>query len=185
LLTNSGIIRLEMFFGLPPDVRRWLCPADSKQTIPGYALVRACCFGFGQKSHQGQSPNLKGIVTAGQSRRRTSGGKAEAAACRAFRAKLMLLPMFGFLITLITIGGLASLVAAADPQHARLARFLGFPLLFAGVAALCLSMGLAWLVRLVLGSDDPSGLGLLAGYLIGLLGGAALGLRRARTYQSS
>ena len=31
----------------------------------------------------------------------------------------MLLPMFGFVMTLIVVGGLASLVAAGDPGHAR------------------------------------------------------------------
>jgi hypothetical protein len=95
----------------------------------------------------------------------------------------MLLPMFGFLFAVITVGGLASLVAVGDPQHARLAPYLGFPLFFGGVVALCLSLGLAWLVRLVLGSEDQAGLGLFAGYVIGLLGGGALGLRRAIAYR--
>ena len=93
----------------------------------------------------------------------------------------MMLPMMGFLFTLIVVGALASLVAAADP-HAKLAPFLGFPLLFAGLAALCLSMGLGVLGQYAdhtFGTVIFAGLGFLAGYTLGGLGGALLGLRKA------
>jgi hypothetical protein len=93
----------------------------------------------------------------------------------------MMMPMVGFLFALIVVGGLASLIAKADP-HARLAPFLGFPLLFAGLAAFCLSMGLGTLGEYLdrtLGTHFLSGLGFLGGYTLGGLGGALLGLRKA------
>ena len=67
----------------------------------------------------------------------------------------MLLPMFGFVMTLIVVGGLASLVAAGDPasQH-RLAPFIGLVALFAGLGALLMSLGLAWLVGVIIRSES-------------------------------
>ena len=91
----------------------------------------------------------------------------------------MLLPMFGFLFVLIVVGGLASLVAIGDPRHARLAPFIGFVALFAGLGALFLSCGLTWLLGLFSRSDTVVGIGLLGGYVVGGLGGAAFGLKRA------
>ena len=91
----------------------------------------------------------------------------------------MLLPMFGFILALIVAGGLASLVAVGDPHHARLAPYIGFTSLFAGIGALCLSFGLSLSLGYVLGSEWWSGLGFFSGYAVGLLGGAALGFRRA------
>ena len=91
----------------------------------------------------------------------------------------MLLPMFGFILALIVVGSLASLVAVGDPQHARLAPYIGFTSLFAGIGALCLSFGLSLLLGYVLGSEWWSGLGFFSGYAIGLLGGAVLGFLRA------
>lgn len=91
----------------------------------------------------------------------------------------MMMPMMGFVFMLIVVGGLASLVAAADGRHARLAVYVGPVFLFSGLAALFLSMGLAVFSELVLGLRALSGLGFFGGYCVGLIGGAALGLRRA------
>ena len=91
----------------------------------------------------------------------------------------MLLPMFGFILTLLVAGGLASLVAIGDPDHTRLATYVGFVSLFAGIGALCLSFGLAWLVGIIFRSETVAGVGFFTGYVIGGLGGAAFGLKRA------
>jgi hypothetical protein len=91
----------------------------------------------------------------------------------------MLLPMFGFIFALLVVGGLANLVAVADPRHARFALYLGFTSLFAGIGALCLSLGLALSLGYVLGSDWWSGPGFFGGYAVGLVGGSVLGFRRA------
>ena len=91
----------------------------------------------------------------------------------------MLLPMFGFLLALIVVGGLASLVAVGDPRHARWAPFIGFVGLFAGLGALFLSLSLAWLLGAIFRSETVAGVGLLGGYVVGGLGGAALGLEPA------
>jgi len=67
--------------GLPSDVRRWRCPADSSQIIPGLCPWSGLSPSdlLGQRPHQGHSPkNIKGFSTAEHSHRRTSGGKAEA-----------------------------------------------------------------------------------------------------------
>ena len=68
-------------YGLLPDVRRWLCPADislfiSGATPPGVGFA---LYLLGQRPHQGHSPKLKSTRMAGQSHRReaNSGGKAE------------------------------------------------------------------------------------------------------------
>ena len=90
----------------------------------------------------------------------------------------MLMPMLGFLSVLIVVGSLATLVAVGDPRHARIAPYLGFVFLFAGLGALLLSGSLALLGEL-LGSDSVAGIGFLAGYALGGLGGAVLGLTRA------
>ena len=91
----------------------------------------------------------------------------------------MFLPMFGLLLVLIVIGGLASLVAVGDPIHARLAPYIGFVCLFAGLgAALCAAV-LGLIGGVILQSEMLSGLGFLAGYVFGGLGGALLGLKRA------
>ncbi|HXL80751.1 MAG TPA: hypothetical protein VN951_07750 [Pyrinomonadaceae bacterium] len=55
---------------LPPDVRRRLCPADSSQISPGLCP--------GPNDWLAQRP------IKGHSHRRTSGGKAEAAATKDF-----------------------------------------------------------------------------------------------------
>jgi hypothetical protein len=70
---------------LPPDVRRWLCPADSKQIIPGLSPL----YLFGPKAApRAQPENEKGTSTAGHSHRLTSGGKAEPQQRRTLTAKL-------------------------------------------------------------------------------------------------
>ena len=91
----------------------------------------------------------------------------------------MILPMMGFVFGLIVLGGLASFVAAADGRHARLAVYVGPISLFAGLGALLLSMGLPVLCEQALGLRALEGLAFFGGYGAGMLGGAALGLRRA------
>ena len=91
----------------------------------------------------------------------------------------MIMPMMGFVFMLIVVGGLASLVAAADGRHARLAVYVGPVSLFAGLAALLLSMGLPVFCEQVLGWRALTGLAFFGGYGVGMIGGAALGLRRA------
>jgi hypothetical protein len=91
----------------------------------------------------------------------------------------MLLPMFGFIMALLVIGGLASLVAIADPHHAGLALFLGFVFLFAGIGAFCLSFWFAWLIEIIFRSPTVGGVVFFVGYIVGGLGGAAFGLKRA------
>ena len=91
----------------------------------------------------------------------------------------MLLPMFGLVMTLIVVGGLASLVAVGDPRYVRLAPFIGFVALFAGLGALFLSLGLAWLIGIIFRSESVAFASLLVGYVVGGLGGAAFGLNRA------
>jgi|SRR6185503_6746779 len=91
----------------------------------------------------------------------------------------MLLPMFGLLLMLIIVGGLACLVAAGDPNHARVAPYIGFVLLFAGLAAALCSLVLGLIGEVVLHSEVMSGLGFLAGYVLGGLGGALLGFKHA------
>jgi hypothetical protein len=91
----------------------------------------------------------------------------------------MILPMFGLLMFLIVVGGLATLVAVGDPRHARLAPYLGFVFLFAGLGALLFSIGLALLGQVLLRSEALSALGFFGGYGLGGLAGAALGFTRA------
>jgi hypothetical protein len=94
----------------------------------------------------------------------------------------MMLPMIGFLFALIIVGALASLIAIADPQHARLASHVGFTSLFAGLGALFLSMGLGFLGETAdvhFNTMTFGGIGFCCGYVVGGLGGALLGFRKA------
>ncbi|HEV7905114.1 MAG TPA: hypothetical protein VGO96_14835 [Pyrinomonadaceae bacterium] len=100
----------------------------------------------------------------------------------------MLLPMFGLVLVLIVAGAVASIVAIADPQHARRATFLGFPSLLAGTGALLLSVvlsGVGHAVDQSTGLQVLSGLGFFFGYVTGGVGGAvagfALAVRRVRS----
>ena len=90
----------------------------------------------------------------------------------------MLLPMFGFLLSLVVIGGLASLVAIGDPINARVAPYIGFTALFAGLGALILSVSLTLLGE-VLNSQLVVGFGFFGGSALGGFGGASFGLYRA------
>jgi hypothetical protein len=103
----------------------------------------------------------------------------------------MLMPLMGFTFTLIIVGALATLIATGDPRHARLAPFIGFPSLLAGLGALSLCFVLGFL-GMVLDHATKlsifSGLGFLFGYSVGGLGGAVAGLilasRRVRKMNS-
>lgn len=90
----------------------------------------------------------------------------------------MLMPMFGFILTLLVVGGLGALVAVGDPQNARLAPYIGFVALFAGIGALSLSLLLALIGEEILRSDTVAGLGFFGGYVLGGLGGAIFGFDR-------
>ncbi|HEY5885823.1 MAG TPA: hypothetical protein VIT88_14125 [Pyrinomonadaceae bacterium] len=91
--------------------------------------------------------------------------------------------MFGFLSVLIVVGGLATFVAFGDPGHARFAPYLGFVFLFAGLGALLLSVGLTMPAEL-LRYHEVAGFLFFAGYAIGGLGGAVLGLFKAVKWRS-
>ncbi|MFL6228513.1 MAG: hypothetical protein ACJ741_07010 [Pyrinomonadaceae bacterium] len=94
----------------------------------------------------------------------------------------MLLPMLGFTLALIILGALATLVAVGDPLHARLAPFVGFICLFSGLGAFLLSLGLAFLGGLfndLIGGHSLDAFGFFGGYVLGGLGGALFGLRKA------
>jgi hypothetical protein len=94
----------------------------------------------------------------------------------------MLLPMFGFLLTLLGVGALGTLVAKGDPQHARTAPYIGFTSLFAALGALALSICLGLLggaVDMLFDTMVFGPAGFFGGYAFGLLGGALAGLRIA------
>jgi hypothetical protein len=91
----------------------------------------------------------------------------------------MLLSMFGFVAGLLVIGGLATLVVVGDPLNSRLAPYIGFVALFAGLGALSLSVILTVIGGLIFRSESLAGLGLFVGYILGGLGGAAFGFYRA------
>jgi len=87
--------------------------------------------------------------------------------------------MFGFIFTLLVIGGLGTLVAIGDPMNARLAPYIGFTALFAGIGALSLLLLLLFVGAQLLESETIAGLGFFAGYIFGGLAGAAFGFMRA------
>jgi hypothetical protein len=93
--------------------------------------------------------------------------------------KTMIIPMMGFVFALIAIGGLASLLVAADAKHAILATYIGPILLFAGLGAFFLSLGLLGICEQVAPLRVLSGFSFCGGYAAGGIGGAALGFRRA------
>jgi cytosine/uracil/thiamine/allantoin permease len=87
--------------------------------------------------------------------------------------------MFGLLLVLIVVGSLATLVAGADPDHARLAPYIGFVCLLAGVGAVVMSALLGLVGGVLFQSQTLSELGFFLGYMIGGLSGGLLGLKRA------
>jgi hypothetical protein len=91
----------------------------------------------------------------------------------------MIMPMFGFIATLLVIGGLGTLVAVGDPKNARLAPYVGFVALFAAIGALLLSALLGLIGQVLIRSDAAAALGFFAGYVLGGLGGAIFGFDRA------
>jgi hypothetical protein len=87
--------------------------------------------------------------------------------------------MFGFIFTLLVVGGPGTLVALGDPKNARLAPYIGFTALFAGIGALSSCMLLTFIGQLLVQSETLGGLGFFGGYVLGGLMGAAFGLYRA------
>ncbi len=87
----------------------------------------------------------------------------------------MILPMMCFAFALLFFGGLASLVALADPTRSRRIP-AAFFMFFAGVGSLSLSLLLAFIVAQFQGSELLEGLAFFGGYAVGGLGGGVLGL---------
>lgn len=86
---------------------------------------------------------------------------------------------FALILMLLVVGGLGTLVAIGDPQGARLAPYIGFTALFAGLAALSLSLLLLFIGGYLFESETTGGIGFFLGYGLGGLGGAAFGFYRA------
>jgi hypothetical protein len=86
---------------------------------------------------------------------------------------------FSFILMLLVVGGLGTLVAIGDPQGARVAPYIGFTALFAGLAALSLSLLLLFIGGDLFESETLGGIGFFLGYSFGGLGGAAFGFYRA------
>jgi hypothetical protein len=82
--------------------------------------------------------------------------------------------MFGFIFTLLVVGGLGTIVAIGDPKNARLAPYIGFTALFAGIGALSLCLLLTLIGQQLLRSETLGGLGFFGGYVFGGLIGAPL-----------
>ena len=94
----------------------------------------------------------------------------------------MLLPMFGLLLALLVVSALATLVAVGDPRHARLAPYVGFTSLFAGVGAIALLLCFGLLggaLDSLFGTGVLGFVGFVGGCVLGLAGGALLGLIKA------
>jgi hypothetical protein len=94
----------------------------------------------------------------------------------------MMLPMFGLIFALLIVGTLACLVAVGDSHHTRLASFIAFTSLFAGAGAFTLAMGLGGIGERLDSHFDTmrfGGLGFFSGYVVGGVGGALWGLKRA------
>lgn len=90
----------------------------------------------------------------------------------------MLPVMFGLILVSIVVGTLASLVAIADPRHARTAPFIGFPALSGGTGALLFSFafgGAGHALDASLGLQTLSGLGFFFGYIGGGGGRGVIG----------
>jgi hypothetical protein len=93
----------------------------------------------------------------------------------------MLLPILGFFLTLLAVGGLGSLVAMADPTRAQLFPFT-MAMLFSGIAVWGLVFGLGALEQLIGDGqgDTLAFLGIPVGAFAGAAFGFVIGLRRNR-----
>ncbi len=92
----------------------------------------------------------------------------------------MLLPMMGFTFMLMMAGGVACLFSQGEGKLAELISCIGLALLFAGLSAFGLSMALASLGGWIFDwNGSASGLGFFGGYVVGGLGGAILGWKKA------
>jgi hypothetical protein len=104
----------------------------------------------------------------------------------------MILPMMGFVFGLILLGSFASVIAMIDkrsppvtpkPLLQFLLPYVGYVCLFAGLGALILSMGLAFIGEKFFGPRaGVSGLGFFGGYVLGGCGGAAFGFSKASKF---
>ena len=87
----------------------------------------------------------------------------------------MVLPMMGFFLMLIVIGGLGSLVASADPTRATWFPFT-LAMLFSGVGAYLIGLGLPYLGESIFGPSFTDSLWVfLIGLSVGSIGGAIVG----------
>jgi len=91
----------------------------------------------------------------------------------------MLIPMYGLILALLVVGGLGTIVAVGDPTHARLAPYLGFVCLFAGLGALALSLVFTVVAEVGLHLEYLTGASFFVGYVGGALIGGLLGYRMA------
>lgn len=91
----------------------------------------------------------------------------------------MLIPMYGLILALLVVGGLGTIVAVGDPNHARLAPYLGFICLFAGLGALALSIVFTVVTEVGLHLEYLTGASFFVGYAGGALIGGLLGYRMA------
>jgi len=83
----------------------------------------------------------------------------------------MILPMYGLIAALLVVGGLGTIVAVGDPDHARFAPYLGFICLFAGLGSLMFSLILTVVAEIAIHSEAFTG----ASFFVGYAGGAATG----------
>ena len=92
----------------------------------------------------------------------------------------MLMRMFEFILTLLVVGGIGLLVTIWDPQNAQVAPYIGFTALFAGLGAFSLSLLFTLIGFQLPNPETVAGVGFFWGYILGMLGGAALGFMLAR-----
>jgi len=69
----------------------------------------------------------------------------------------MILPMYGLIAALLVVGGLGTIVAVGDPDHARFAPYLGFICLFAGLGSLVFSLILTVVGEIAIHSEASTG----------------------------
>lgn len=86
----------------------------------------------------------------------------------------MLIPMMGFFLVLIVIGGLGSLVAIADRTRARLLPFT-LAMLFSGTGVYVVMFGMFLTIEKIFGSYSLLQVFFCIGLLVGSIGWAVLG----------